>query len=343
MNVVLAGRPQELFGHLLLYGVAALCEDAGLRGLTVSWTAGQTPRPCVSAPDLDADLLGHIVSDHARARIGGDSWLQLGLPHDPARALLSARIKPPPDAVQWKALQDARHQALDTLTSKRSLVDLAFLSALGQPAYWRHRADGSITPDDGATRIEMQPRNQGSEFVGTRLRAVATAVAERAPEGVRNGLIGEREVDELAGAQGTSRSGVNLRPLGPTDAAQVWAALWGFSWLPLALKAHARARTAGHLPRERGGQAPVAGTFVTPAWQGGWRPARARSVLRSGQLAAIGASAAEQQSAPDQAVAWLWARAVRAVWLFPVETSGSTTAPERRALGGRLVRLASPS
>ena len=51
------------------------------------------------------------------------------------------------------------------------------MAALGEPCYWVSDRLGAIQQDSAASRLEMQPRNIGSEFVGNRLRKLADAAA----------------------------------------------------------------------------------------------------------------------------------------------------------------------
>lgn len=338
MTVTLAGSdPRQLYTHFLLYGLAAICEDADVDDLRLSWTPGMTPRPRLAGTGLTPESLGGLVAAHARDHTD-DTWLQQGLPGEPARGLFSPRLKPPTSSQGWLTLQSHRQHGLDWLTAQPATLDLRMLGALGEPAYWRRSPKGAAVPGDGASRLDMQPRNHGSEFVGTRLRPLAAAVAARTADQVASGLLGETLVDDLGGsANAESRGSANLRTLGPADSAQTWAALWGISQAPVAHQVHRQSNTAIHI--RRGGTTPRAGTFAAPVWAGAWRPARLRAVLRSGQLTATGAALTDDDPPPLVSHAWLTSRGVLAVWTFPVGTFGSASAPERRALDGHLHRL----
>jgi CRISPR-associated protein Csb3 len=330
-GVVLAGAdPQELLSHLLLYGVGAICEEAGLDRLRLTWTAGMRPRPAVSGAGLDADVLARIVHEHAVRHAEENSWLRAELPG--GGALLSPRIGRIPDPAAWHVVQTGRHAVLDQLLTAGAALDLRLLAALGEPAYWRVRRNES-QQDEAASALEMQPRNAGSEFVGTRLRPLAAAVAARGEPAVGAGLLGELVRDEVGNQRGDSRTATGLRGPGPTDNAVAWCALWGISQVPLALRVTSPARTAAYL--EDGGRA-----FVVPVWRAPWHPARLRTVLAS---QALPAAARELADAADtgtaQEVPWLVARGVRAVVRFAVERYGSANAPERRAGRGQILRL----
>lgn len=330
MSVVLEDSdPSELFTHLTLYGIAAICQAAGVADVRLSWTAGMRPRPVLSGDGLDDQRCGELVRDHALTH-SQDSWLQLNQPAEPSRGLLSARVKPPADRSAWLVLQHARHAALDALTSTGALLDLRMVAGLGEPASWRTRRGDSL-PDEGASRLEMQPRNQGSEIVGTRLRPLAQAVGRRSPDQVLDGLLGRCVVDDLGKGRSDSRGAVNLRPLGPTDSAQAWAALWGLSQTAVAHLVERSSRTAGHLPRA-GDAGPRAGAFAVAVWHGAWRLPRLRAVLRSRQLYTVGGAFVAGQAAPVDSAGWLTSRGASAVYTYPIGTFGSASAPERRAL-----------
>jgi len=339
VSVILQGsEPRHLLSHLALYGSAAICAAAGLP-VTVGWTSGIEPRPVIEG--IDDVGLGDIVLGHAsRDR----AWLQAGLPHEPSRGLFSPRIKPPTSPEQWEALQQARHSQLDRLADPPGQLERDFLSGLGEPAYWYTNQQGDREPDRGATRYEMQPRNQGSEFVGTRLRPLAEAVSQRHRQEVSDGLTGRALRDELGGKP-DSRSAVNFRGLGPADSALVWCALWGLSVLPVIHKAPQAgrrhvlpqpSRSPGHVPRREYGER--AGAFTVPHWEGRWTVGRLKHMVVSDALARVGRAIADEEQTPVASWSWLTRRGIRALWAFPVITVGSSSAPERRALAGRLVR-----
>ncbi|HMA47677.1 MAG TPA: hypothetical protein VKP11_10835, partial [Frankiaceae bacterium] len=277
-----------------------------------------------------------IVRAHAARHAEADSWIQANLPGS-ATALMSPRIGWVDGPAAWTALQRHRHAVLDALGAAGADLDLRLLAALGEPCYWRSNR-GTQLQDDAANRLEMQPRNQGSEFVRTRLRPLAKAVASRQVEAARAGLIGAVVRDEIGKDREDSRTATGLRGPGPTDNAVAWCALWGISQVPLALQVHRPARTATHV-RVR------AEFFVVPVWRGPWHPARLRSVLNSRALDVAAAATTEENPIPagdvGAACAWLRDRGVAALVRFPIEVFGSTSAPERRALRGQLVRLGS--
>ncbi len=137
----------------------------------------------------------------------------------------------------WQLVQQSRWEVLDELTTAgHHWLDLRFLAALGEPCYWSFNRKGDALQDDGASRLEMQPRNQGSEFVGTRLRKLAATVAQRDAAKILAGLTGQSVDDELGDNTPGSRTATGLASPGPTDNALAWCALWGISQFPLAMR-----------------------------------------------------------------------------------------------------------
>lgn len=348
-SLVLGGAdPATYLSHAALYGLAAILEDHKAPDLALSWTSGMAPRPQISC-GWDPVTIATTVHRHAQARTDPDGWMLRDLPGAPARGLMSPRIAMVKAQDSWEGLQHARHVALDQLVDSHAHLDLRLLAALGEPAYWRFNPKGDRLQDDGASRLDMTPRNQGSELVGTRLRKLATAVAARAPQQVHDGLTGASIEDEAGKNSQTSRTANGMAPIGPVDNALAWCAQWGISQMPLTLRIGGTAHTAGHL-----GPA-GAGHVFAPTWRTPWRPARLRTILASRQLAdtaqgAINAaSGATDGGHPDDAAdltgvnaaapEWLNTRGVLAVYTFPIHRYGSASAPERRIQRGQLVRL----
>jgi CRISPR-associated protein Csb3 len=339
----------SLLSHAALYGLAAITHDTGLPDLTISWTPGMQPRPRLHAPDLTDTLLGQAVLDHAHRHTTDNSWVQRDLDlNGSTRALMSPRLAAiGPDADTWQGLQTARHTVLDDLTHQRRWLDLRLLAALGEPCYWSSNRQGAPLQDDGASRLEMQPRNQGSEFIGSRLRKLAATVAARTRHQIIDGLAGSTLRDETGSDKVDSRTATGLASPGPTDNALAWCALWGISQFPIAMRVNpggpstraGTAVTSGHLGRTH------TEWFYTPIWQQPWHTARLRTVLASNQLAiAASAELPPRWTAPDgdlvTARAWLQARGVIGVIRFPIARFGSDNAPERRAMHGDAIQVA---
>ncbi len=344
--------------HMALYGLAAICEEhAGpdqsphlsqprSSALTVRWGPGPTRqhRAHVTSSVLDGAAMADLVRRHAQAHAHG-TWVQENIDlKGKARGLMSPRITPfvNDEPVRTQVLARRDH-VFETLTAAHQWLDLQLLAALGQPAYWSHDDKGALMQDDGAGRLEMQPRNQGSEIVGSRLRKLAESVAARTAAEVLDGLSGAHGRDEIGKDQGTSRTGTGFCSPGPVDNAVAWCALWGISQLPSIPRVGRRATTlsSGHLGRPR------QEWFYLPYWEQPWQPARLRTVLASARLRTAAAAGLDDPWAPDDgalvsAQAWLRCRGVAGVMRFPIERFGSDSAPERRAMQATLVPLTTP-
>lgn len=346
-GLTLAGcEPRTLLSHMALYGLGAILESAGARDVRLGWTGTANPRPYVSATDADDLAMAELVLGHAKTHNVEESWVRRdvtfavksqGAPKTTTTALMSPRISQLAGPSAWELLQRSRCEVLDELTAGQRWLDVRFLAALGEPCYWSYSRKGDSLQDDGASRLEMQPRNTGSEFVGTRLRKLGDKVARRDATGVRAGLTGNSVTDELDKAP-DSRTATGLANPGPTDNALAWCALWGISQFPLAMRINGTAKTSGHFSRGR------QEWFYVPMWAGPWRPARLRSVLASRELRAFaGSGLAESAGIGDldvsKARTWLRARGVEGTVRFEILKFGSVNAPERRAMSGQLISV----
>ncbi|MGH3825566.1 MAG: hypothetical protein ACRDQX_00095 [Pseudonocardiaceae bacterium] len=343
---VLAGRDARvLLSHLALFGLGAILEQAGANP-SLGWTGGMQPRPMVDSATCTPTEVAVAVRAHAAVCAEPTSWVNGTLPDNKGklRGVMSPRLTTLTIPEGWRGLEKCRNDTLDHVTAQQAELDLRMLGALGRPAYWRVY-QRQRRQDDGASRWEMQARNQGSEFVGTKLAPLARAVAARSEHQVHDGLTGITPVDEINHGKADSRTATGLAAPGPTDNALAWCALWGLSQLPLALRVDKAAITSGHVGP------PTAGWFHTLTWNGSWRMARLRTMLASQQardvvklnvpdhndthpvVGALGADAARS---------WLAARGVTAVLYFPVSRHGSDNAPERRAGLAKVCRLEDP-
>lgn len=332
-----------LFTHAVLWGVGSIAAAAGHDGVRLGWTGYMSRVPALYG--IGTSDVALAVRERAVQALDPEHWIQAGLPHEPGRALFSPRIKVLPAPTAWPPLQSRRQEHLDRLGATESHLDLRLLAGLGEPSSWHHDR-GDARQDHGASRLEMQPRNQGSEFVGTRLRSLAAAVAARTVVEVAEGLTGAVRVDEVGKDGPDSRSAANLMPPRATDNALAWAAMWGLSGAPVVHRVHEPSRTATHLPRPRDsalGDEVRAGHVVVPVWSGRWTVARLMSVLASRQLAESGG--ARLGSGPSVAVSeqWLGERGVTGLVLVPIHTYGSISSPERRAMAGTSFPLGPPA
>jgi CRISPR-associated protein Csb3 len=334
-GLTIGSHPLRLLTHLALYGLAAICEDAGHRDLRLSWTPGMNTRPHLDIT-ASADEVARLVQAHAQNR----AWVQETIPvAGTPRGLMSPRLSGITTTGQWQTLQAARHHVLDILTASRSTLDLALIGALGEPCYWRYNLAGKRLQDDATSRLEMQPRNTGAEFVGTRLSKVATAVASRSLSHIRDGILGTRVRDEAGNDAADSRTATGLDAPGPADNALVWCALWGISQTTLTHRTPQQSVTSICLRSNRQEH------FYIPVWQGPWHPARLRTIIASQQLRTTAKALLTPSSDPEgqelESRQWLAARGVTAIVTFPINIFGSGNAPERRAGQGTLHPIAS--
>jgi CRISPR-associated protein Csb3 len=346
--------PDVLLSHLALYGLAAILEAGGLTAVRAAWSRDGDPRPVVSAPGLTGEQAAAVIAAHARRAADPASWLHRSITvNGSPRALMSPRLSALGDEATWRHAQQQRHQVLDELTASGNWLDLRFLAALGEPCYWVRDRQDRIQQDNATSRLEMQPRNRGSEFVGNRLRKVAAAVAARTASQILSGVLGQTVRDEADGDAADSRTATGLAAPGPADNALAWCALWGISQLPLAMRVQTDPRipvtavTTGHLGRGR------SEWFYAPVWAYPWRPARIRTILAAAQTRTVASEGMDRNARPlpaegtgrtqpmatgsdlTAARRWLADRQVTGIMRFPVERFGSDNAPERRAMRGQ--------
>ncbi len=338
--ILKAGDVRTLLWHTALYGLAAILDAAGVSDVRVNWTTGMRPLPRITSPNLTSDLVDATVRDHTRVHTKDTSWVRRDIElAGKARGLMSPRHTVFRDATTWDNVRQARHRELDNLTDGHAWHDLRFLAALGEPCYWSRNSRGVPLQDDGASRLEMQPRNQGSEFVGTRLRKLAETVAARPQGAIITGIQGDTVVDEAGSDRIDSRTATGLANPGPIDNAVAWCALWGIAELPSAPRVNATAATTGHIGQSHDEW------FYAPVWRSSWRPSRLRAMLAHRALrdaATAGLSDRWTCEPVDEtsARAWLSARGVTGIVRFPIERFGSDNAPERRAMRGTPLSMA---
>jgi len=347
-QITLAGcEPRTLLSHLALYGLGAILESGGVRDVRFGWTGAANPRPWISVASADDIAVAELVLSHAKSHNAEKSWVRRDVTVDvktqgtvkkATMALMSPRLSQFAGPSAWELVQQSRWEVLDELIAGHRWLELRFLAALGEPCYWSFNKKGESQQDDGASRLEMQPRNRGSEFVGTRLRKLADTVARRDAAKVLAGLTGESADDELGGNSPDSRTATGLASPGPADNALAWCALWGISQFPLAMRINRTAQTSGHFSRDR------KEWFYVPMWQGAWRPARLRSVLASRELRAFaGTGLTESPGLSDlevsKARAWLRARGVEGTVRFEILEFGTGHARDRRTMSGRMISV----
>lgn len=376
MELVINGRFDEAFSHLLVVGLASILEDADERRICeIRWT-GRTRASITTSDDLIWETAATVVRDHAR-RWRDSSWIGASdvYAEPPSsgksgasgksgknavsaeRATLSPRLGTPGSDRKWRLLERNRARAIDDLHTN---LDRRYVGALGEPSYWSgDMAAAGYTPDRGATRWEMVTRNRGQEFISGRLQPLAEAVAARSVRSVADGLQGKTVVDEAGKGKSDSRTPTGLRLPSLTDNAQAWCALFGVSAFPVMKGVAARrGATAAFL------QLPRHGSYaVLPVWRGPWTLQHYRAVVRSRALLTVGLDAVLDNGGTDRGKdldkdreqrqrigldaatlalnrRWLRDKGVEYAMLFPQFVSSNASAPERWLQKGDIVLLA---
>ena len=310
------------FDHLVGYCAAAIANTHGFE-VRLRWTDSLESH--VELSGVSWEDLASAVHQHAVDHSDG-SWIQAdGQINEQSKALFSPRV-PAMDAEKQREWFQNREEHIDDLTSGWQSLDNAFIGALGIPSYWSHNPQGDPLPDWGASRWEMKTRNRGEEFVGNRLRKLATAVANRTPSSVERGLRGQSSVDEVGANKPDSRTPTGLMPPRATDNAQAWCALWGLSLFSVIPMQYGASATTGHVGP------PSEGLFYLPLMTQWWPLGRLRTVLCSQQLKSMVDTVTQpNSSARRMASQWLLDRGVIFVAAFPIYRGGSKSAPERWA------------
>jgi CRISPR-associated protein Csb3 len=337
-ELVLGGAATSALTHFAMYGLANILESECGRSVRIYWRDSNEPTARVAVDGIDEEQVAAAVHQHADRCTSDESWMRARIDHGGRAdtAAFSPRIKIASDDDEWEALQQIRREFIDKLVHASSLLDLAMIGGLGEPAYWRFDKKDR-RPDHGSSRWEMKARNKGEEFVGQRLLPLAKAVAARNPVANLDGLTGGRLCDELgAGNPRSSQTSTGFTQPGPVDCAVAWCALWGIVDFPLAHHVSALSVTPAAFPvtvlHPKFMVLPVVTRPVTAA--------RMRSLLASGALRVL----AEQQTgvsdrdplSVDAATRWLKSRGAAGTVVFPILKTGSDSAPQRFVLDGRI-------
>ena len=313
--------------HLALYGMVQMAEDAGI-DIRLGWSTAQEPRPVLTSSGDTVDGISAAVLASAQANKWTSERIDVnGKP----RGLMSPRITPKFEEVPWPDLALRRQAVIDDASD--SVAAQRLFGGLGEPSYWYENRRREHLLYGGAAQWDLQPRNQGSELVGTKLDKLRAAVSTRSAAQIADALTGRRVVDDLGGTRTDSRTATGLAPLGPTDSVLAWCGLWGLAWLPVVhrMAPALSSITAGSL-RGRDGQRQH-DAMVLPVFDTGMTPARVRAVLAGDAMtAALDRSASEAR-------AWLLDHGVRGLMRFEVKDFGTSSAPERRTLTGYPVAL----
>lgn len=244
--------------HFAAYGAAAILEQQ--LGITCRIELSSLQSLSVSVDDASYSPtdLATAIQKHASDRV--DSWVTLTHEHlGSTTGTLSPRIKAAQESKTWQELQARRLAAInESYSPSPAWLDLAFISALGEPAYWFTNVQGKNLPDNGASSWEMKTRNRGEEFIANRLAGLCHAVAARSPQEVLDGLNGANPRDEEGKGKLDSRTPTGLSLPAPTDNALAWCALWGISLFPVL---HNAGVSASSSPRATGRRSETTGVL----------------------------------------------------------------------------------
>jgi len=338
----LGGSPASALTHLAMVGLAAILHDRTGVDVRICWIESNGLTAQVDVPDLTAHEIAAVIGEHAAECAKPDSWVSQDLDHEGRlTAVYSPRIKPASSKEQWARLQKQRHEGIDRIQHDGGgRLDLRFVHALGEPAYWRSAPNGP-RPDEGASRWEMKTRNRGEEFVGNRLRLLAAAVGDRDNELILQGLTGAAVRDECGKNARDSRTSTGLTRPRSTDNAVAWCALWGIAQFPIIQQVDRRSATAGYLEASRREPRHDA-AMIIPMPIRPMVPARFRTLVRGPELVAGGCSGLEPDGSAAEisaaALEWFRARGIGALMRFSIERVGSSSAPENRLLDGVMIR-----
>lgn len=334
--------PTTLLSHLATYGLASVLAEATGSAVTVSWTVGMNPRPEIHAPGLLETEVARAIRAHAHT---AETWVTATFPdrNGTPRGLMSPRR-----AIDTTRLRDLQQARWDTIDSLPTPLHRRLASAIGEPAHWCAQIkDNSVTPtpDDGASRYEMTPRNNGSEVMGSRFAKMARPIQDRSDQQILAGLAGTAMLDSLDSGP-NSRSATGMAEPGPVDTALAWCALWGINCLPVI------PRTQQPNPRHRGQPSATAANianirtpkdeyFALPAWNAPWTIAKVRTILAGAHLTAGATQLLTGSHAPTPEITWLRERGVTALVTFEVGSrgGGGRNAKERYANRGRVHTL----
>ncbi|MDO5633425.1 MAG: hypothetical protein Q4G34_00930 [Micrococcus sp.] len=322
--LTLAGTPEVLLSHMSLLGTALIIEERlGAGSVTCHWQDGADPLPILTVNGATREDIGLIIRDHAADHVGtAATWIRAAQPV--VGSLFSARTKMPSTPEQWERLLAER----GPINSGLRGLDSRMVLGIGERAWWLDRPP-SLRPDHGASAWEMKTRNKGMEFVKDGLEPIARAVAAREPLAVLSGLTGETFADEVAKGRPDSRTGMGLSPLGPMDSARAWTGLWGIAALPVWPQVTRRSVNSAALP----GKKDELGRLCMAVPMAAVTPSRWVRMLRSSAIVTSSGDQDAASAADSQLKAW----GAGTLLTFPVSVTGSTSAPERRALTGQQV------
>lgn len=324
--IQLPGSHHVLLSHMSMLGLSMILEEElGVGTVQCAWSPGIEPKPQVKLKQAAIDDVASIVKKHATQHVeAAESWLHAANPA--VGSLFSARTKDPANDEEWNSVLAQRAEVADELRG----IDSDMTVGIGERSWWQFQGPKRRS-ERGASPWEMRTRNRGAEFVANTLLPLARAVSERSLCEIKDGLTGHALRDEVGKDRAESRTATGFAPIGPTDNARAWVALWGISAVPMWKMSTDRSVASAAISPRRGerGQLlmPMATDWVTVSR---WRTAlRSRALVDAFQSSAAAASS-------DAVIA----RALLGTWgfdhimRFPVFVTDNPSAPERRTLQG---------
>ena len=333
-TITLAGDYRSALTHFAQYGLASLAEQYHPQGVTLGWSREAVPKAQITVKGADVHTIAGYLHELAKQLSEPESWVMRDVIYGSGKdekkfSPFSPRIRvidPKKYPTDWRKHQKARHKSLDGLTANRDVLNLCWISGLGEAAYWRFdRKDNR--PDHGASRWEMKTRNKGEEFVQHRLRSMCVELTSWSAEKILSGLLGESLNDSLGKNKSDSRTSTGFATPQPTDVALVFAALLGISVFPVIHQVHQLSVTPGAWPSDnlhpQKMVLPITNEHITLA--------RLRTILRNRAYA----QTVEQICKPEPekynsttenvfdtagSAEWFKARGMEAVVRFPVKT-----------------------
>lgn len=344
-RIEIAGSITSSLTHFAMLGLAAIVESMGSTNVKLWWDNPEDPHAVVDVDGLNEDQIASEIIELAAKVCSQPSkgWSGRTIEIDGNEfSSISPRIKaiPPERIDDWIRHADEKAEIIDSLELGERRLELQFIGALGEPSYWYKSSNGQWQPDQGASRWEMKTRNRGEEFIQHRFDKLAQEVSNWSVASVLEGIKGESVHDSIGRNKPDSRTPTGFTRPRPTDNALTWVALWGISAFGLARAVNKQSITPCAWPR-----GPIHPKWmVLPVIDKPVSYSRYRNVITSSQLAEASSAYVEDMTptstvASPAATAWLRARNVVALDVFPIQKVGSDTAPERQILEGRVEPL----
>lgn len=331
IDITLAGDKGTLLSHMSLLGAASILDEVlGAGSALCRWTDEMDASPVLRVDVASEEEVGEVLRVHASRHVDGEiPWMHAQ--HPLMQSLFATRAKVPSSDDIWGEFMAHRADISDMLRGLESAMTLG----LGERAWWL-RESKSLRPDHGASPWEMRTRNKGMEVIADALLPTAKALASRDAQKIMDGLTGRLSDDEVSKNKADSRTGQGLSPLGPTDTARAWCGLWGIASFPIWHRAADRSVSPAYAPRQRARRARLLMAVPTD-WV---TVSRWKAALRSEALNIRGRT---DTSETEDRLLLEAARRELSEWgfdlllEFPVSVTGSTSAPERRALEAEVI------